>query len=53
MLFEKFDEDRSNTLELQEMHDMFKNSGFDVSKEHLEQLFQLVCTKKPYKMSLE
>jgi Ca2+-binding EF-hand superfamily protein len=42
MLFEKFDEDKSGTMELDEMLTMFHSNKFYVSEENLEKIFKLV-----------
>ncbi len=41
-LFLSFDEDGSNSLDVHELHDMFKSNGVDITLEECWQLFKFV-----------
>lgn len=53
MLFNRFDEDKSGTLELEEMLAMFNEYGFNISEKDLWKLFSIVNERTNGKMTLE
>ena len=52
-VFQKFDIDQSGTIELNELHCMFKAHGIEISKNELKSLFQIVDTDGSGSLSLD
>jgi hypothetical protein len=50
-LFSEFDFDKSGTLELDELHQMFKAAGLMAPKETVRKLFTYVKTNRPNEMN--
>ncbi|CDW71144.1 ef hand family protein [Stylonychia lemnae] len=53
MLFNNFDDDKSGTLEVCEMNEMFQQFGFDISQNDMKKLFSMINAEQAGKMDLE
>ena len=51
-VFNKFDFDKSGTIEINELHQMFMNYGIDIQKHELKSLFRIVDTDGSGALSL-
>jgi Ca2+-binding EF-hand superfamily protein len=47
LIFEQFDEDKSGSLELEELVTMFHDSGISVDRESLKKIFRIFKTRIP------
>jgi len=52
-LFNNFDEDRSGTMEVDELWEMFAKNGIDIQREELLRIFNIVDEDQSGSLSLE
>jgi Ca2+-binding EF-hand superfamily protein len=53
LLFEKFDEDRSGSMEVDELYQMFSQNGINIQQEELLRIFNIVDEDGSGSLSLD